>query len=325
MKFSEHNDAAIRRSLPLSLTILVLAAVFPLSAGISFGQEKALAGDEAAAELRKARRILTDSAATQGGEEIVADLRNFRAFFKLEVFDAEKGRGNFDVQRLFVAGGDLDKMWTRKRHDGSKSKWSTIVWDGFDGWRIAEKDGKNELTIFTDRPSAFKTDLRNIDADVRLTGQMFHFFFVQTLLDRVPDMRYVRESRVGDEPVHILEGRISAWLGEDEKTVVLLKIAMSRKDNRILEIRLIDLARDGKRRMFRFDKYRRNSQGVLVPNLIRIYGEDEKKQTMQISLDVDISEKKNSEGRTVRQVIPKIAFNVTVPEKLFEIPKPEKK
>jgi len=298
------------------LLVLILAAAAVPSA---------LAQDEGAGDVSAKKRdavmILEEAAVLQGGEEIQADLKNFRAVFNLELFDPDEGRGNFYVERFFAYRDDSGIMWTKKRRDDPRSPCTVTVYNGEEAWRIGEK---GRVQIFTDRPSQYKTDLQNLLDDVRLTSQMYRFFFVKTLLETVDDLRLLGKRRIDGKPVHVIEGTTTAWLGGEGTTRVLLKIAVEREKNRIFEVTLTDLALDGQKRRFRFGSYRRNEQGVLVPCQVKIFGEDEQRHEMQVGLRVTSEEIKNDLGETVKEIRPVIAFNVPMPESAFEVPDPDK-
>ncbi len=270
-----------------------------------------------------ALKVLEQVAENQGGARIARNLRNFRASFKLELFDPEKGRGNFEIERVFAFEGDSGIIWTRKRLSAEK-KTTTLVHNGTDAWRVGKK---GELTIFTDKPSLFKTDITNLEDDIRLTGQLLRFFFVSTLIDKVKELELTGERSEGGVPKAVLEGRTTAWLGEVApggevalESPVLLTITVDRKKNIIDEVKLIDLSRDGLTRIFRFTKYFRNPQGILVPGNIKVFNKKEGPHEMQIGFDVEILEKENAEGKRVKVPCPQIEFNVDIPEELFTLP-----
>ena len=88
-------------------------------------------------------------------------------------------------------------------------------------------------------------------------------------------------------------------------------------------MRITDLAEGGQRRTFRFDKYYRNSQKILAPCQIKIFSKDEERYDMQISVRVKSVREKDADGNEIRKRIPRIEFNVPMPEEYFEIPEPE--
>jgi len=263
-------------------------------------------------EHTKSVEILTKAAPKQGGDDIVADLKNFRAFFNLAVFDPDKGKINFKVERLFDDHGTCGRMWTKKKHDDSSAKYSTLVHDGEEAWRIGH-DGV--VAIFTDKPDAYKTDLKNLEDDLRLTRQMFRFFFVRTLLEELDELSLVGESHVRGRDVYRIEGKTSAWLGDENKTLVYLVIHVDRKDFTVNEVELIDLSIKERRRLFVFTRYNRNAQGVLVPGNVKIFTKSTEHWDMQIALGVNTLKTKTGKKR-----IQKIDFNIPVQKELFEIP-----
>jgi len=310
--------------LPISTLLLLFfaAATLALPAAAAEGGAATLpAAEKPSPEQAAALKILDEAADLQGADAILSHLENFRASFNLEVFDPDRGRGNFEVERFFAYKGDSGIMWTKKKRADTSDPWSAIVFDGTEAWRIGEKDGgEKEVVIFTDKPAAYKTHLTNINDDVRLTAQMFRFFFVRNLAGAMKDARFVGERRLNGTPVFVIEGTASAWLRKEGRTVVHLRIAVDREKHTIAEVRITDLARGGKQRIFRFERYTRNDQGVLIPCRIKIYGEDETNYTMQIALKVETREEKGEDGKTVKHRIPKIIFNASFPEKAFSIP-----
>ena len=161
------NTTRIARA---ALLVLIIAA-----AGLAQDEQEKAVPDE----TRDAVMILEEAAVLQGGDEIQADLKNFRAAFNLELFDPDEGRGNFYVERFFAYRDDSGIMWTKRRRDDPRAPCSVTVYNGEEAWRIGEK---GRVQIFTDRPSQYKTDLENLLDDVRLTAQMFRFFFRHILI-----------------------------------------------------------------------------------------------------------------------------------------------
>jgi len=314
----EAKHDLVRATFSLSIIIAIFLVALPLA----FSQEETppVPADAPPTDAEavvnpsqaKAMEILSKAAAKQGGEEIVADLKNFRAFFNLEVFDAERGKGNFKVERLFDNSGSTGRMWTKKKHDDKKSPYSTLVHDGEEAWRIGQD---NEVVIFTDKPDAYKTDLKNLEDDLRLTRQMFRFFFVRTLLGELDELALVGESLVGNREVYRLEAKTSAWLGDENETLVYLVIHVDKKDYTVNEVELIDLSIAERRRLFVFSKYARNTQGVLVPGNVKIFTESLERPYMQIGIEITTKETSTGKKR-----IPKIEFNITVEKELFTIP-----
>lgn len=295
-------------------SFLLVMALFFIALPGAYAQEETPA--ETPPSKAEAIDILSKAAAKQSGEEIVVDLKNFKAFFNLEVFDADRGKGNFKVERLFDNGVPTGRMWTKKKHDGKKSPYSTLVHDGEEAWRIGE-DG--EVVIFTDKPDAYKTDLKNLEDDLRLTRQMFGFFFVRTLLEELDELSLVGESEVGGRDVYRLEGKTSAWLGDENPTLVYLVIHVDKKNFTVNEVELIDLSIAERRRLFVFSRYARNNQGVLVPGNVKIFRDSAERPYMAIALMTE-----TKETSTGKKHIPKIWFNTTVEKELFTIP-PQKK
>lgn len=313
------------------IAVFVLATI-PVTAAWISGQNAA----EKEAQP-SAAEILDRAAIFQGGDKILENLENFSVAFKLMVFDPDKGRVTFDVERFFAyAGGEgtadggedseneegEDLMWTSKRLDDSSARPSVIVFDGLEAWRISEK---GVLTIFTDQPSVYQTDIDNIMDDLRLTGQMLRFFFIRSVGDTIEDVNLQSPRQIDGTPVWILDGTASAWLGGETNTRVHLRISIHREKDVIHEVRITDLAEGGQKRTFRFDKYFRNSQGILVPCQIKIFSKDEERFDMQIAVQVETVREEDADGNEIKRRIPRIEFNVPVPEKYFEIHEPEEK
>lgn len=323
MKINLETKHGLLRSI-VSLSLVVVLFSTALATALSQEETPADPADAAPPDAEKvvtpaqakAIEILTKAAAKQGGEEIVADLKNFRAFFNLVVFDEERGRGNFKVERLFDNSGSTGRMWTKKKHDDKNSPYSTLVHDGEEAWRIGQDE---EVAIFTDKPDAYKTDLKNLEDDLHLTRQMFRFFFVRTLLGELDELSFVGESLVRGRDVYRLEAKTSAWLGDENETLVYLVIHVDKKDYTVNEVELIDLSIADRRRTFVFTRYARNAKGVLVPGNVKIFGRSTEQWIMQIAIEAPKVETKTGTKR-----IPRIDFNVTVDEKLFSIPTPEK-
>lgn len=299
--------------------LLVLLIGTPLDGAPSLSPAESDEPEKPAAPERDTRalEILQKAAAAQGGKEIQAGLRNFHAHFTLEVHDPEKGQINLEVERIFDFSGEWGMLWTQKRHSGSKAPFSATVFNSEDAWRIGDK---GKVTVFTDRPSVYKTDIRNIEDDTRLTAQLFRFFFLGALASEVSALHCKSDKTVDGESCHIVEGRIKAWLGGEGQTLVLLTMAVDKKSSLVRKVTIHDLARGGERRTFRFSRYIKNSQGVLIPGNIKIYGKDSTRHEMQIGLQVDFVEKKSAAGKTSRKAVPRMEFNVKVPAHYFKLP-----
>ncbi len=274
-------------------------------------KEKTPAGDQ------KARGILLKAAAAQGGEEIQTRMRNFHAHFALEVHDPDKGQINLEVERILDMRGESGKLWTLKRHSGSDAPFTATVFNSEDSWRIGD-EGK--VTVFTDRPSVFETDIKNIEDDTLLTAQLFRFFFLGAFSSEVHALRYRGEKDVDGTPCHILDGMIKAWLGGEGQTAVHLIMAVDKKSDLVRKVTIYDLGGNGGRRSFRFSRYIENPQGVLIPGNIKIYGHDESHHEMQIALQVDFVDRKTKDGKKSRKAVPRIEFNVKIPPRYFELP-----
>ena len=313
---------------PLGLVLLCLLAA-PAHAGPALsglpqdeaGNREAPEGPVAPPPDTRAVEILERAARLQGGTEFAADLRTFHAHFDLEVFRADQGRGNFEVERAFVLNGSKGRLWTLKRLSGSDAPFSVMVYDGEDCWRVGE-DGL--VTVFTDQPSVYATDIRNMEDDARLTAQLFRFFFVQTWIREVSGLRYLGERTEGGIALHAIEGRMPAWIAGEGRTLVHLLILVRKEGDLIDRVRITDLARDGKRRTFRFDRYYRNPQGVLVPCNVKIYGDDESHHEMQIALKADFRHGKDASGKDRRIVVPHMEFNVKIPAEYFRLPEEDR-
>jgi|GEM_PF-2720712 len=278
-------------------------------------------------EAVRALEILNEAAEVQGGAQILESLESFRASFKLEVFDPDSGRGNFEVERLFAYRDDEGIMWTRKKVDDAQAPYTELVYNGLDAWRI---DAEGKVTVFTDRPSTFKTDINNIERDVRLTAQLFRFFFVRNLIGWAQNLRHLGEREIEGRTCAMIHGEARAWLGDREETRVRLEIAVDAETHVISQVKLRELipaeevqgllGDGGQRRTFRFERYYRNSQNVLIPCRVKIYGRDESRHEMQLGLNSTVREVEGPDGRKVRKRRPRITFNVTILEKMFTIP-----
>ena len=299
-----------RRSvLPALFLFLALPMLAPaLAAG---GKQE---GETGKAGLRPtAEEILARAAERQGGKEIAVHLKNFKASFESRYHDPEKGQIYYEVTRVFQFP---DHIWTQKKHELNK-KPTLEGFDGEDGW-IVTPDGR--LTVYTDKPSTYKNDLENLQEDVRITAEMFRYFFIANLRERLQGLTRLSDRPVPrsgkDRPVYVLEGKVTGWI-EQEKTVRLL-VYVDPESFQVRAVHMDDLSpRPEAPRLFLFDGYHRNDQDVLVPTRVSMYRGDEAKPEMTISMD--FAEKKSAEGK--REVYPLIRFNVDLDPNLFHVPK----
>jgi hypothetical protein len=261
-----------------------------------------------------AGEILMKAAEVQGGKEIAAKLNNFKAEFESEYIKPDKGKVYYEVERVFMFPSYL---WTRKKHEVHK-KPSIEGYDGLDGW-IRMPDGK--LTVYTDSPARYENDMENLAEDARLTRQMFRYFFIANLRDEINDL-----NRLSDKPVprsgkpaaaYTLEGKVTGWIGKDK--TVRLKIFVDPEKYIVRAVQMDDLDLDGRRRLFLFDDYTLNSQGILVPMSIQMFSDNEAYPEMKISING--KEGKDPEGN--RTVYPNIEFNLDLDVDLFKVPEEE--
>ena len=257
-----------------------------------------------------AEEILSKAAEVQGGKEIAAHLKNFKAKFESTYFDPEKARVIYDVTRVFMFPSYI---WTEKKH-GMNKKPSIQGFDGQDGW-IIMPNGK--LVVYTDKPATFKTDMENLERDARLTKEMFRYFFIANLRDQVKEL-----SRKSDKPVprsnkidpaFVIEGKTTGWI--DKNKTVRLKIYVDQKTYQVKAVQMDDLG-SSRRRLFLFDLYHKNRQGVLVPVSVKMFSGNDPEP--EISIDMDFAKGKDKEGKDI--LYPLIDFNLDIDFKLFAIP-----
>jgi hypothetical protein len=260
-----------------------------------------------------AKEILIKAAKVQGGGKFAAKLNNFRAEFTSEYIKPNKGKVYYEVDRIFKFPSYL---WTKKKHEVHK-KPSIEAYDGEEGW-IRTADGK--LTVYTDKPSTYQTDMENLENDARLTKQMFRYFFIANLRNEIHDL-----TRLPDQPiprmkkrisVFVLEGKATGWIGEDK--TVRLKIFVDPKESLVRAVQMDDLSQERPRRIFLFDVYAKNRQGVLVPTNIKMFTGNEPNPEMKLTIHYKEEEK---EGE--KKVYPLIDFNLDLDMDLFEIPEEE--
>lgn len=296
------------------LGFCALFAVWAFSAGSAWcwafmsddEDEKAKQAVEQTADLT-AQEILSRAAKKQGGEEIAKNFKSFSADFETWYNHPDKGEVYFQVKRIFVFPC---LIWTEKRHE-TQSKPTWEIYNGEDGWFV---DEENETTIYTDKPSSYKTDIENLEEDVRVTRELFHNFFIANLRNEISDLERLSDKpfRPGGKPVHLVTGRRSTrYEGEREKTVYL-NIFVDPEQDLVLAVRMIGLDERRVSRLFVFEKFLENKQGVIVPTRIVILRNDEPEPEMKIYINCE-----KDENDKIR---PLLEFNVEHDPAIFMLP-----
>ena len=293
------------RVLPILLRSgLLLAGLLPAFTGDLVAQE--------AADLKTnrptAEEILAEAAKRQGGGEISKNPTSFEAQFETDYYDENKGKIYFQVHRRFKTPCYL---WTRKNRENKPA--STLVYNGEDGWRI-DPDGR--LVVYTDKPSTFKTDMKNLEQDVRVTRQMLKFFFIANLGPEIRGLKRLSDGTVpmeGDK-AFVLEGKTSGLVGGERETTVYLKIYVDPTTYQVRAVKMRDLSRGGKLRTFVFKLYFKNEQGILIPLQIFLYKENDTRPEMKLFI------KTEGRGKDGKEIVPMIWFNRSFDPKLFRIP-----
>ena len=263
-----------------------------------------------------AEEILEQAAKAQGGARITGDLKSFYAEFETNYFKKDEGKVYYQVKRIFKFPC---LMWTEKKHDIQDGP-SYEVYNGEDSWFVTP-EGK--MVVYTDKPSTFKTDIENLEKDMRLTKQMFRYFFIANLAEEIKALK-----RLANEPlpfsrkkdtVFLLEGRTTGWIGGDHEIAVYLKIYIEPEQRTVLAVRMTDPNKTENTRLFLFDEYLRNKQGVLVPVRVKMYPGDAVKPEMTVYMNCRPVEDESGK----ETVIPVIEFNMPVDAALFNLPEEE--
>ncbi|MFH2002459.1 MAG: hypothetical protein ABIK28_22490 [Planctomycetota bacterium] len=257
-----------------------------------------------------AQEILDKAGTVQGGGEIARNLRSFSADFETEYYKEDEGQVYYQVKRLFQYPCVL---WTEKKHE-TQAKPTWEVYNGEDGWFI---DAEKKVTVYTDKPSTYETDIENLEEDVRVTRELFRYFFIAKLSRELNDMERLSDEPVfkGNPPVHVVAGKTTTYAGGEEEKTVYLKIYIDPKESLVVAVRMKNLDAQLQDRLFIFEKHLKNRQGVLVPTLIKMYGEEEKKPEMKIFI--------NSEKGDDDKFYPMIDFNIKIDPKLVNLPEKE--
>lgn len=268
-------------------------------------------GAAAAQEEKKdptAEEILQKAAEKQGGLKIAKKFNNFKADFETQFYREDKGQVYYQVKRIYQFP---DLLWTEKKHETQK-KPTREIFNGEDAWFV-EPEG--EIVVYTDNPSSFKTDLENIEEDVRVTRELFRNFFIANLRSEINDLKRVKDAPIyaGGKPLFVVEGKLPSRVESEQVKTVYVKIYVDPETFEVRGVRMIDLS-GGARRLFVFEDYMENRQKVMVPIRIKMHNEPvkEKKPDMTIFLNC----KEGEEG----EVYPLIDFNVDIDPDLFNLP-----
>lgn len=309
--FRCHKNLFFRKRL-LALMTLGMTLVFVLSA-LGAPQDSVVAGDDNKTDEKAepgkvtADRLLDKAAEVQGGKEIATKFRNFSADFETEYYNKEKGQVYYQVKRIFQPP---HLLWTEKKHD-SQANPTREVYNGLDGWFI---DAEGNAVVYTDKPSTFETDIANLEEDVRITHELFKYFFIARLAKELND-----KERLGDAPVfkgnsacHVISGKTMTYVSGDEQETVYIKIYIDPKSHYVSAVRLFDLDSRTQDKLFVFEKHLRNRQDVLVPTRIKMYGKDEDKPEMKIFINTELGEDDT--------LYPLIDFNTKLDPTLFNVP-----
>lgn len=256
-----------------------------------------------------AEEILAKAAAKQGGAEIAKNFRSFWADFETWYNHPDKGEVYYQVKRIFQFPSLL---WTEKRHEIQAAP-TFEVYNGEDGWFI---DAEGKVTVYTDKPSAYKTDIENLEEDVRITREMFKNFFIANLRDEINDLKRLSDKPIfkGGEPLYLVSGKRSTRVEDDKERPVYLKIYVDPKEDLVRAVRMIDLnVREGSR-LFVFEEFLENDQKVIVPTRIIIYRDEEEPGEPEMKLYINCE--RDKEGR----IRPMLRFNVKPDPAKFNLP-----
>lgn len=304
---------------PLILALAGMLSMVHPSSAIAFPQtDEAIKALDRETLKPSAEEILKKAADVQGGKEIVEKgLKNFKAQFLSEFKHPEKGKIYYEVTRIFQLPSFL---WTKKKHEHHKNPtWE--VYNGTDGWFINFADGKKNVTVYTDKPATYQTDIKNLEEDVRITKQMFKFFFIANLQKEINDMTRLPDKPLPmakkDDRFYVVGGKTTGWIGGKDKKTIYINIFIDPKNYQVRAVWMEDLGLNGKERLFLFDKYRKNRQGVMIPGKISMLSNDSDAgiPEMKITLDGDAGE----DGKPFYL----IDFNVELDANLFNIPEDE--
>ncbi|MHC4945297.1 MAG: hypothetical protein ACYTG7_19955 [Planctomycetota bacterium] len=293
--------------------LLVLTGMFAACGLIDLST--AAAQDQSAPPVEEkatlsAEEILARTGKKQGGEEIAKNFRSFWADFETWYNHPDRGEVYFQVKRIFQFP---DMLWTEKRHETQDNPtWE--VFDGTDGWFI---DAEGNVKVYTDSPSSYKTDMENLEQDVRITRELFNNFFIANLRGDLNDLERLSDKPLskGKTPMYVVAGKRSTRIRDEKERTAYLKIFVDPDEFIVKAVEMIDLQNRDQSRRFLFEAFLRTRQGVLIPTRVLLQQEDEKEPEMKIYI--------NCERGKDQKIYPTIKFNITVKPELFQIPEPD--
>ncbi len=181
----------LRCLVPLLLALLPAPTARTQDAPPSNPEPAAAAPASTSAE--DGRAALAAAARRQRGETPRAAPASLHGRFHVSARTDDGSLIQAEVERWYVRSPE--RLLTR-REEALTGSASTVCWDAGRAWLHDERGGA--VTVYTDRPEVFETDLELLDEQLRLTRLLLDAIVLDALVPRLTDVRAVGRDRQVD-------------------------------------------------------------------------------------------------------------------------------